>query len=477
MEETTRIAAQPGPQSEFLASQADICIYGGSAGSGKSFALLLEPLRHVENGKFAGVLFRRNSVQVRNPGGLLDESRSLYHQVGGQLKDIAMEWNFTSGMKIKFSHLELESTVHEWQGSQVPYIGFDELTHFTPSQFWYMLSRNRSVSGVPGYIRATCNPDADSWVKSLISWWLDPVSGYPLKERSGVIRWFIRQGDTMVWADTKEELIDQYGPETIPKSLTFIPAKLSDNQILMQKDPSYKANLLALPRVERARLLDGNWNARLSAGNYFHREMFQILPRHTNLDIRRQIRAWDRASTKPHEGNKDPDWTRGLKLAETTTGMYVVMDLVSLRDTPMMNNLTIRQTADSDGHVCSIGLEQDPGSAGANDIANMTKLLAGYHTVISKPSKNKELRATPVSSQCEAGNIFLLDGPYIQEMLNELEAFPTDGVHDDIVDALSTAFSLLALAPENQPGILEVLEDTHTAQYQLANRWGIRLPN
>jgi predicted phage terminase large subunit-like protein len=475
--EKIKLLPQPGPQTDFLASTANICIYGGSAGSGKSFALLLDPTRHEMNGKFAGVIFRRNSTQIRNPGGLLDESKDIYYGMGAQLRDVAMEWNFPSGMKIKFAHLELESTVHEWQGSQMAYIGFDELTHFTAAQFWYMLSRNRSVSGVKGYIRATCNPDADSWVKDLISWWIDPLSGYPLKERSGVLRWFIRQGDTLVWADTKEELINQYGPDTMPKSLTFIPAKLSDNQILMMKDPGYKANVLSLPRVERARLYDGNWFARLQAGNYFRREMFQILPRHTNLDIRRQIRAWDRASTKPHEGNKDPDWTRGLKLAETTTGMYIIMDLVSLRDSPMINNLTIRQTAEKDGPACAIGLEQDPGSAGANDIANMTKLLTGYHTVISKPSKNKELRATPVSSQCEAGNIFILDGPYIQEMLSELEAFPTNGVHDDIVDALSTAFSLLALASENQPGLQDVVDDTQSVHYQLANRWGIRLPN
>ena len=65
-----QIRAQAGPQEVFLASPADLVIYGGAAGGGKSFALLLEPLRHVRNGQFNAVIFRRTSVQMRNPGGL-----------------------------------------------------------------------------------------------------------------------------------------------------------------------------------------------------------------------------------------------------------------------------------------------------------------------------------------------------------------------------------------------------------------------
>src|SRR6266850_7935610 len=91
--------------------------------------------------------------------------------------------------KIKFSHLQLETTVHDWQGAQITLICFDELTHFTAYQFFYMVSRNRSTCGVRPYIRATCNPDADSWVAEFLAWWIDQETGLPIPERAGVLRY------------------------------------------------------------------------------------------------------------------------------------------------------------------------------------------------------------------------------------------------------------------------------------------------
>ena len=130
----------------------------------------------------------------------------------------------------------------------------------------------------------------------------------------------------MIWADSRQEMIDQYGGKVLPKSVTFIPSTLYDNKILMREDPSYLSNLLALPRVERERLLGGNWNVKSSAGNIFRREWFPIvkaIPPRTG----RKIRYWDRASTKPNPENKDPDWTRGLKLYKYADGTFVVVDL------------------------------------------------------------------------------------------------------------------------------------------------------
>ena len=68
------------------------------------------------------------------------------------------EWRWPRGGKIKFSHLQFETTVYDWQGAQITLICFDELTHFLAHQFFYMVSRNRSTCGVRPYIRATCNP-------------------------------------------------------------------------------------------------------------------------------------------------------------------------------------------------------------------------------------------------------------------------------------------------------------------------------
>ncbi|MGH7881039.1 MAG: terminase large subunit domain-containing protein, partial [Candidatus Binataceae bacterium] len=241
------IRPQPGPQTRFLGIPADIAIYGGAAGGGKSFALLLEPTRHLQVQGFAGVVFRRTLADVKKPGSLWDTSVPLFGNIGGRPRQDNLTWTFSEATKIVFGHLEHEGTVLDWQGAQIPFIGFDELTHFTRAQFFYMLSRNRSMCGVRPYIRATTNPDADSWVAELISWWIDQATGIAIPERSGVIRWFARIGDVLVWADTKEQLLAHHPDldRDQPKSLTFIGARLEDNAILMAADPGYRANLMA----------------------------------------------------------------------------------------------------------------------------------------------------------------------------------------------------------------------------------------
>lgn len=253
------IRPQPGPQEAFLSSKADIVLYGGSAGGGKSFALLLEGLRHINNPRFNAMIFRRNNTMIRNQGGLWDESMNMFMPAGGHPRQHMLDWSFPSGANVKFGHLEHETTVYNYQGGQICYLGFDELTHFTESQFFYLLSRNRSVCGVKPYCRMTTNPDKDSWVRRFINWWIGE-DGFPIPERSGVVRYFVRKDGDILWGDTPEELAE-FG---IPKSFTFIPAKLSDNQILMKNDPGYLANLMAQNVVERAKLLDGNWNVSYS---------------------------------------------------------------------------------------------------------------------------------------------------------------------------------------------------------------------
>jgi hypothetical protein len=121
-----------------------------------------------------------------------------------------MQWLFPPyNNSIGFAHLEHEKNKHDWQGAQICYIGFDELTHFTEAQFWYLFSRNRSLCGIDPYMRATTNPDSDSWVAELISWWIDQNTGLPIPERAGVLRWLVRPNDQLVWG-TKQELVDRY---------------------------------------------------------------------------------------------------------------------------------------------------------------------------------------------------------------------------------------------------------------------------
>jgi hypothetical protein len=323
------IRPQPGPQEAFLGATTDIAIYGGAAGGGKSFALLMEPLRHIALPGFAAVFFRRSTTQIRNPGGLWDESGKLYGPLGLRPRPSTLEWLHPNGARIKLAHLEHETTVYDWQGAQVPLLCFDELTHFTQGQFFYMLSRNRSLCGVRPYVRATTNPDADSWVANLIAWWIDQDTGLPIPARAGVPRWFVRDGDELCWADEPTALMDIYGRHALPKSLTFIPALVTDNAVLMAADPGYLANLMALPMVERLRLMEGNWKVRPAAGLLFRRSWCEVVD--AAPATLTTVRYWDMAATEK-TGANDPDWTVGVKLGrDPATGLYYLLDAVRLR--------------------------------------------------------------------------------------------------------------------------------------------------
>ena len=100
------ISPQKGPQWLFHECEYDIVIYGGSAGSGKSYALLMEAARNIDNPQYGGVIFRRTSPQIRNEGGLWDTSENIYPHIGGKPTESTLEWNWSKGARIKFTHME-----------------------------------------------------------------------------------------------------------------------------------------------------------------------------------------------------------------------------------------------------------------------------------------------------------------------------------------------------------------------------------
>lgn len=457
------IKPQPGPQEQFLSTPADIAIYGGAAGGGKTYGLLLEPVRHHQNKDFGGVIFRRTSPQIHSEGGLWDTSEELYPHLGATPKEHTAEWNFPSEAKLKMSHLQHEKNILDWQGSQITFIGFDELTHFTKKQFFYLLSRNRSISGIKPYVRATCNPDADSWVADFIAWWIDqreeletgqknPNYGHYRKDRVGKIRYFTKDGDSIIWGDTKQEVIDQVphlfkhealkdsNPEDLIKSVTFIPSNVYDNPALLEKDPGYLANLMALDPVEKERLLGGNWKIKAAAGNYYKKEWFPIVeeaPDHLKM----VIRYWDLASTEPNPDNDDPDYTAGVKYGIDKNGFYYVLDVRRDRKNPGEVEKLLSSSANMDGYGVPIYIEQEPGSSGKILISTLARgILKGYEVHGKKATGDKVLRAGPSSAAASRGEIRLVRGSWNDAFLNELENFPPgDKGHDDQVDALSGA--------------------------------------
>ena len=427
---------EPQPkQAKFLKSKADIAVYGGSAGGGKTYALLLEPLYHIDKSCFSAVIFRRNLTQVKSAGGLWDTANEIYPLLGAEQRISDYAFTFQNGVKIKFGYLESEKDVYKWQGSQIPLIMFDELTHFSKKQFFYMLSRNRTgCKGIRPYIRATTNPDVNSWVREFIDWWIGD-DGLPVKERDGVIRYFVNVNDNIIWNDSREELQKEY-PHLIAKSFTFVSATLYDNKILMENDPAYLSNLMALPKVERDRLLGGNWNVKESAGMYYKKEYFEIIDYEDmpNPQNYKQIRCWDLAYTEKNENN-DPDYLVGLKGFKDERGYIYVTDIFRDRLSPAKVEKAILGVVSQDGKNVIQRLPIDP-SAGKKVFYDFKKLLRGYPLKGIRPIKDKITRTLPASKLAEDGYIKLIRAKWNNEFLDELESFP-DGKHDDQVDTLS----------------------------------------
>ncbi len=443
----TDIRPMPGAQTRFLSNKADICVFGGSAGSSKSFSLLLEAMRHINNPGYGAVIFRRQSKQILSEGGLRDTAMTIYPHAGAVYRSQPTpQFIFPSGARITFAHLNEETECLNWQGSQIAMIGFDEATHFTEWQIDYMMSRNRSTCGIRPLIRLTCNPDADSWLAELLSWWIDQDTGFPIQERSGIIRYFIRVDGKRTWGDSREELVSKYDCELNDiKSFSFVPAKITDNPILLKKDPGYLANLKALSRVERSRLLDGNWMVRAQAGDYFPRDAVTIID-WIPTDVVKWVRSWDLAASEEGEG-RDVDYTVGILIGRRSNGKIVIGDVVRVRRKADAVQTLIRTLAAKDGHDVWQVLSQDPGSAGKAEKESYMRLLSGYTVLTRTINKNKVAIASNGADSPAAlwqrGEVEIVRANWNKDLLDECDAFPTKGIHDDQVDALSSGIRAL----------------------------------
>ena len=218
-----------GPQTDFLAAAEKDVLYGGAAGGGKSFAMLIDPLRSCHIPEHRALILRRSMPELRE---LIDKSRELYPKAfkGAKFREVEKLWNFPSGAKIEFGFLEKDADVYRYQGQAYSWIGFDEITHL-PTEFgWnYLASRLRTTNPeLQTYLRCTANPGGvgAQWVKKRYVEASEPNTTF--KGTDGLTR-------------------------------KFIPALLQDNPYLAE-DGEYERMLQSLPAVQRRQLLEGNWD-------------------------------------------------------------------------------------------------------------------------------------------------------------------------------------------------------------------------
>lgn len=434
MTETIQIKPQPR-QVQFLSSSADIAIFGGAAGGGKSWSLLIEPLRHITNPDFGAVIFRRTIPEITHEGALWDASKKIYQLMDVKANENERQFKFANGGKVTFSHMQREDDKLSWKSAEIPLIEFDQLESFTASQFFYMLSRNRSMCGVRPYIRASANPEP-GWLADFLSWWIGE-DGYAIIERSGVIRWMVRENDQNFWADDKEILQAEH-PNSTPKSVTFILSTVYDNQILLTKDPGYLANLQALDNIERQRLLGdglrgGNWKIKPASGKVFNKSWFEIVEAVPAGGS--EVRFWDLAATE----KKTADFTASCK-GKIVNGVFYILDTSNEQIDPARTDMTMKNIAKQDGVKCAIRFEQEGGASGKRDAHHIITDFHGYDIRGVPPQGDKITRAKPLAAQALAGNVKLLRGAWNERWLNHMHGQP-ELDHDDEMDAASGCYN------------------------------------
>ena len=269
IEEEYNVIFKPndGPQTDFLAASEREVLYGGSAGGGKSYAMLADPLRYMGNPAFSGLLLRHTTEELRE---LITKSQEMYPKIWPGIKwsERKMQWTAPSGAKLWLSYLDKDQDVTRYQGLAFSWIGFDELTQWaTPFAWSYMRSRLRSADPtLPLSMRATTNPGGrgHGWVKKMF---IDPAPA----------------GKSYIATDieTGEQLKYPAGHEKAGRPLfkrRFIPARLKDNPYLAQQG-DYEAMLLSLPEQQRRQLLDGDWDIKEGAAfTEFNRSIHVVEP-------------------------------------------------------------------------------------------------------------------------------------------------------------------------------------------------------
>lgn len=461
-------------QQMILENDAQILIIGGAAGSGKSFLLNLLALFYVDDpNTFIGV-FRRVTDMLRD--GIFKGAKQMYAELPKEFKprirDKAMELIFPSGANMKFKGMQYVQDKLSIQGHEYTLILVDEATQFEWEQLDYMMSRLRSPSKYESRMVMSCNPDPDHKIRELIDWYLDE-EGYPIPERDGVKRWFIRINDEFIWGFSKEELLEKYKdyPDKLePLSFSFISATINDNPIMDIINPTYRAMLLGLPELEKAQLYYGNWNVRIKGANYFQRTFLkdaETVPSDASF-----VRSYDKAGTERASGNKNPDFTAGIKIAKDSDGFYYILGDYCDRfvDDGEYSTGTkgrfckkvgerdaiIEEQARLDGDDCIIIFSKDPGQAGISEFnTSSQKLIEAGFIVEPDPvagNKSKLTKFSPFASAAQQGMVYIVkksfDANTLEAYLKELEKF--DGLRstvtkkDDWCDATSSGFNYLA---------------------------------
>ncbi len=393
-------------QAEFLCDTSDEVFYGGSAGGGKSDALLMGALQYVEEPGYSALILRRTYPELTQEGGLIDRSHEWLEGTDAEWSESKKQWIFPSGATLQFGHMEYEKDKYRYQGSAYHFIGFDELTQFTETQYRFMFRslRKDSDDWLPLRMRATGNPGGlgHDWVK-----------------------------ERFIEGDKK-----------------FIPSSWRENPYLDRG--AYERALDELDPVMRQYLKYGDWDYIPAKGELFDFNILESLIADFDpceVDYRRLVRGVDFAVT----GSGD---RTAMTLIGAREGMeaYDILDCRVYQGTQPEQILlsVIGDDLDLYGPLgVEYVIEKEPGSSGEFTERYIKELVEAEHgpdvtLTFERPVKNKFNRARPLSRAVNNGLVRLLRGGWNDEFIRELAQFSSDESlyqYDDIVDSASLSFN------------------------------------
>jgi predicted phage terminase large subunit-like protein len=407
---TKYMAATHTPKQRlFLCINEREALYGGAAGGGKSEVLLDGALQYADTPGYAALILRRTIADLKKPGALLDRAHEKLRPTDARWVHSMNGFVFPSGAKLVFGYCESENDKYNYQSSEFQYIGIDELTQFSDTQYKYLFSRLRRKAGVtiPLRVRAATNPGGvgHEWVKQ-----------------------HFKLSPTMV-----------RGPLDPP----FLPAKVDDNPFIDKAE--YIASLSHLDPITLRRLLNGDWTA-TDGGSIFDRDGWQYVEIAPRLVIAR-VRAWDLAATIGPDSKR----TAGVRMSKTLDGRYVVEHCTADKWLPGKRDAQIVSVANIDGRQTRVLIEEEPGSGGIVQNDQIIRKLAGFAADSVKTTGDKFVRAGAFASQVQAKNVDVVRGAWNEDYIEELYAAEPGAQYLDRMDASSLAFNWLADARIPEP--------------------------
>lgn len=404
---------QPGPQTALLSCPVQEIFFGGARGGGKTDGLIGDWLAHADrNGTGArGILFRRSMPELEEVQARMME---IFPRLGAEYRASNRTWRFPNGATLRLAFLDADEDATKYQGHSYTWMAFDEAGNWpTPKAIDMLRACLRSAKGVKVRLVLTGNPGGKGhdWIRE--RYILPAQPRVPFQGPDGAMR-------------------------------VFIPSRLEDNRLLMDKDPGYVARLKASGPSWLVRAwLEGDWNAR-ETGALFQREWFHPF---TVSPVPDQVIISLDTAFKTGQEN---DFSVATVWAVTKSAFFLV-DL--WRDKVEFHQLqaVVEQLCGKWMPSALLIEDKASGQSLIQELQRNTRLPVKP----IKVDRDKIARAYAVTPTLEAGRVSLPErAPWVDAFLDELMMFPA-GPHDDQVDSMTQA---LAYLQQPRDGWLELID-------------------